>query len=446
MTKAQMAIGGKAWRLIESELRYDSTSISDMNTIAQGALRPDGSFLSGFVPLIVDRARKSNMRVEWKDDRTRPEVTIDPSFGPHLRDYQRDAVTAALSRGRGVIVAPTGAGKTVIASEIMRKVDTRWLFLAHRKELVEQTKASAKRFAGIEAGDLNSGARVVVTTFQTFYRRMIDGDFEPDIEKFGGLIVDEAHVLPATTFLDSIMSVDAYYRLGLTGTPYGRSDGRSLFVIGGCGPVIYQIAPTMLIDAGKLAKPRIQAVVCRQDYKMRFHQDQKSRGAEWRKAEKILITESFTRNKLVMKLVAASKKPCMVFVAKRAHGDLLLKACHQMRIKAEWAHGGKNQTSRKLSIDRLGEGDIEVLICSTIFDEGIDIPAVATVILAGGGKSAIKNVQRVGRGMRLAEGKDTVDVYDIHDVGCATLKNHSDARKKAFIECGYEVDVVEAPL
>lgn len=396
--------------------------------------------LTGLVPKIILALRTKGVSCTWDDQRVAPQCEILPpsAYGAHLRDYQREAVERCVTKKRGVLVAGTGAGKTVCASEIMRVVRCRWIFLTHRRELVHQTMAAIKKFTGETVGGIYDNERITVTTLQTFYSRLQHGRLQ-DVQRFDGLIIDECHIAPAATYLETLCSIDAYYRIGLTGTPEGRTDARDIFVIGALGPVIYKVTPQALVENGTLAKPAVTMLRCHQPYRMVYHEAKVRRAREWQKAERLLITESETRNGLLLDAIERADKPCMVFVAKIAHGKRLEDALKKRRVRVEYVNGGSFKSTRMGAIKNLGDGRTDVMICSTIFDEGIDIPAVATVVLAGGGKSSIKAVQRVGRGMRLVPGKTTVDVIDVYDEGCATLTKHSDLRKAALKSCGYDV-------
>ena len=86
--------------------------------------------------------------------------------------------------------------------------------------------------------------------------------------------------------------------------------------------------------------------------------------------------------------------------------------------------------------------EIPVLVASPIMDEGIDISGIHTVVIAAGGKSPSRLLQRVGRGMRTEDGKDKVEIIDFWDTGVKLLQGHSQERKATYEEQGYKVSVV----
>jgi superfamily II DNA or RNA helicase len=100
--------------------------------------------------------------------------------------------------------------------------------------------------------------------------------------------------------------------------------------------------------------------------------------------------------------------------------------------------GETEQKNRQDVVKRFESGEEFVLIASTIFDEGIDIKNVNHVVVAGGGSSFIKALQRVGRGTRVTEVKKEVDIYDFWDAINPTLLKHSRERSKIYKKYGFE--------
>jgi hypothetical protein len=187
-----------------------------------------------------------------------------------LRDYQLSTTAdfhAAVEAGkrRIIIVAPTGAGKTVIAAAIIKDYVARGktvLVLAHRREIISQT--SAKLFAlGISHGIIQAGfsphplERVQVASISTLYARAVRGN-KMDLPDADLLVVDEAHHSPARTYTKIIAAYPDAVLLGLTATPC-RGDGRGL---GGLSDLIIQTPQVAeLIAAGHLVKTRVYAPV-----------------------------------------------------------------------------------------------------------------------------------------------------------------------------------------
>jgi len=148
-----------------------------------------------------------------------------------LRQYQLDSVARIIAAIDPLVVAPTGSGKTVIASEIIRRaVDKHVLFLAHRRELIKQTKKHLAEF-GVPAGIILAGEpmdltkAVQVGSVQTFHSRYIR--VGKDLPHADIVFIDEAHHARARTYRKIVESYPNAKIIGMTATPC-RRDGRGL--------------------------------------------------------------------------------------------------------------------------------------------------------------------------------------------------------------------------
>lgn len=279
-----------------------------------------------------------------------------------------------------------------------------------------------------------------------------------------GVIVDECHTLPAQSFWGVLMAAEhAYYRVGVSGTPLARGDKRSVFAVAALGPVQYRIRPEVLVDEGVLAKARIRMVPCEQEladpscYRCKGTGDSgmgpsscsvcKGKGTRpprWQVVEKALIVKSRVRNELFVRHIADhAAKPNLSFVNSIEHGKILhqMFELHGLRAAFVWGKHGTDQ--RDEALRKLVAGEIDVLVASKVFQEGIDAPTIASIGIASGGKSAIAALQKIGRGMRVADGKTEFEVFDIYDEGHRWLRRHRNERIKAFTSEGYEV--IEEP-
>ena len=93
----------------------------------------------------------------------------------------------------------------------------------------------------------------------------------------------------------------------------------------------------------------------------------------------------------------------------------------------------------KAAIKALEFHEVDVVVCSKVFQQGIDIPELRAVVIGGGGKSIIAALQRLGRGGRATENKSTFELWDVADEGCMWLRRHARARRKAYLSEGYQV-------
>jgi superfamily II DNA or RNA helicase len=415
------------------------------------------SFPSGFVPMVRKAAVAEGYQVQVLDKRV---VPCPPEPAPDLgwlRDYQHEAMAACIRERRGIIWAPTGSGKTEIPVALVLTFPVRWLFLVHRTTLVDQTISRyAQRTLGERAGRVGDGVwdvrdddLLVCATFQTLANALEAGDPRATalMESAMGVVVDECHTLPAATFYRVVMaSANAFWRFGLSGTPLARGDKRSVLAVAALGPIIYRLRTDRLIEEGVLAKPTIRMIDVKQSCDLPTYQG--VYGAA--------IVRSATRNRVVVECARRAEKPTLVFVKEITHGHILRRELERAGLNTGFVWGNSFHEQRKRAIRDLSSGRLDVLVCSVVFQEGVDIPELRSVIVATGGKSIIAALQRIGRGMRRADGKTTFEVWDIADPGCGCarkeghsgcrwLKAHTAARLRAYTSEGHSV-VREQPL
>lgn len=403
-------------------------------------------FPSGFTRMMAKKARQLGIECQVVDLRGPPPCGIeDMADLDWLRDYQLAAVWAAVEAGRGLIKVPTGGGKTEIFIGMTRALPCEWLFAVHRSDLTGQ---AAKRYAlrtGETAGVFEAGAwkrgsaNVTVATFQGIYSAMKKQprkahkkapvwDF---LDKVRALNTDEVHAQPADSFYKVAMSMpNCYYRFGQSGTPLDRGPKDSLRTIASIGPMVYKISNDVLERAGVLSKPKIYMVPLKQAG---------GTDCDWQTAYSQLIVNSTVRNDLLAQMAEMATKPCLLFVDQMAQGEELVQRISRLGMRVDFAHGSHWTKARLDMIERLVQAKLDVLVCSIIFQEGIDIPTLESVINGGGKASVVGSLQRIGRGMRTAKGKTGFEVWDVHDRGQRWIQNHAAARLKAYRKEGHEI-------
>lgn len=399
------------------------------------------SFPAGMVPVVDRAAAKAGFAVHVLDVRSPPFSFPSPPLAPDwLRGYQATAFRTVLERVRGVLWMPTGAGKTEVAIALVQAVPVRWLFLVHRKGLLGQAAERYEARTGERAGRVGDGywreERFTVATFQTIAKALRTCDQSRQranglLGRAEGLIVDEVHALPAESHHAVAMSApNAYWRVGLSGTPMGRGDKRSMLLVAALGPVIYRLAPERLIGEGVLARPVIRML----------RVEQSCGAITWQGVYAQAVVRSGARNRVVVDAVRRAAKPCLLFVKELRHGRELCARLGKAGLRVEFAHGSDSTRWRVDRIAALVRGYLDALVATVIMQEGIDIPPLASVVVASGGRSAIAALQRIGRGMRSDDGrKATFEVWDFADVGHPWLERHTRERVRAYESEGFGV-------
>lgn len=405
-------------------------------------------FPAGLVPWLVTRLTMEGIKVALND--TRP-ATLGPTLFTNLqnstefRPHQVEAIAAAMERERGIIHHPTAAGKTEIMIELNRLIGQRSLVLVHRKDLLYQT---AERFRntlnvgedviGIIGDGKWAPKAITIATFQTLARRLKEKDaavkrwLQLDI---GQVHVDEAHHLPAKTY-EQVMTqlVTARHRIGYSATPDKEGDLETMFKVSShLGPTIHRAMGTDLISKGHLVPVDV--------FMVRMPQSNMSFKA-YADAVEFGIVKNETRNQMIgdiaRKCTAGKSGPVVILVERIEHGERLA-----WELGTEFVYGTSSTAVRQRAWTRLRDGSLRLLVTSKIADEGLDIPPLSYLIMAGGGKAPHVTIQRVGRGMRTSKGKENLFVFDFLDTG-KFLAAHSRARGRTYrTQAAYTVQDVD---
>ena len=342
--------------------------------------------------------------------------------------------------GRFLLGDFTVTHNTEVAAALAKALPCSWLFVVPQADLLYQTAERFEKRTGEVAGVVGDGewreARFTVATFQTLAAaiggrsRLEKQHAAADLlGRVEGLIVDECHTAPA----DSIQSVlsrtrRAFYRIGLSGTPLARGDQKSLLAIGALGGIIHRIKPETLIAAGALSRPTIRVVPV----------VQASSRPTWQGAHGDLVVRSKQRNATVVNMVKGAQAPGFVFVTHVKHGKVLTKMLTEAGLRVEFVWGAHSTDLRSKVIERLVTGKLDFVVCSSVFQQAIDVPQLRSVINAAGGASAIATIQRIGRGTRVTADKTTFEAWDIVDRGNRWLERHTRERLRAYEGEGYQ--------
>jgi superfamily II DNA or RNA helicase len=335
-----------------------------------------------------------------------------------LHQYQVDVIDelerkVAAGIRRIIITAPTGSGKTVIASEIIKRAvakSKRVLFIAHRDELLTQARDKLKRFevtAGIiKAGrdkDARPQALVQVAGIQTLHARAVRAH-KMELPAAEIVFFDEAHHCPAMTYQKIIEAYPDAIIVGLTATPF-RGDGRGLGNVFEAMIECPQIGE--LIELGHLVKLKIFAPP-----------PADLRGVDVASTDDYVIDQLSDRmDPLVGDFVEhclrhAQRRRTVVFAVDVKHSVHIVDELAKSGVRAEHLDVSTWQADREAILGRLASGETEVVSNCMILTEGFDLPDIGCVALVRPTRSLGLFRQMIGRGLRPAEGKTDIIVLD----------------------------------
>lgn len=385
--------------------------------------------------LIVDFGETYEEKLETTDAQD-----IITEFNATLRpDYQVPAVEAVLdSPAGGVISVATGGGKTVIAASVIHKLHERTVFMVHTKDLLYQAITELGKFLGPEhIGQVGDGKvepnDITICTTQTLARyvgfkyvsakdesnqREAVAQVTPEhkrlvddmIDRCRVLIWDEVHRVACDMALKvSEVIAKTHYRVGLSASPW-RDDGADLGIEAAVGPTIYTVSATKLIELGYLVPPYINIVP--------IPPLPWNRNMPYARLYKLEVVKNAYRNNKILHYyrdLTAQGVSTLILVQSVEHGKILQELISREYDPIEFLSGRDSTHRRQQTIDELKDGTRVGLIATVIADEGLDIKRLGGIILAGGGKSSTRALQRIGRAVRPFEGKDAAFVVDFDD-------------------------------
>lgn len=368
-----------------------------------------GHFLEQ-VRVVADTAMASPPAVprvtEATDDPERDAPTPSPIQVEALAAL--DATRTAGHRS-GLVVMATGLGKTWLAAfDSGRPEFPRVLFVAHREEILTQARdvfravRSNARLGFFTATEKAIDADVVFATVQTLHRHL--GSFTT--AAFEYVVVDEFHHASARTYRRVLNHFEPRFLLGLTATPE-RFDGADLLAL--CGDnLVYRCDLVDGVERNELAPFRYWGVADTVDFTP----------IPWRNGrfdpaalEAAVATEERASAAHREWRTRAGERT-LAFCSSIRHADYMARHFRNLGVAATALHSESEIGLRTRAVDQLERGELAVLFTVDLFNEGVDLPYVDTVLLLRPTESPVVFLQQLGRGLRVAAGKDHLDVVD----------------------------------
>lgn len=398
--------------------------------------------------LIPELCRKmSNVKLLDRRKQVNNEYKDIALYDINLRGYQKEAVNEFVEHERGIVRLSTRAGKTVIAVACTQRINVPTVFITHTKPLLNQSYRDYRQLIGGKIGIIGGGKwqpeRITCATIQTLASRIKRGDADAlkFLESRYMVVFDEIHRASDRYKLVSRYMPNARWRLGLSATACISGRENELDSMAITGPIIYDIPMADLVDKGMIAKPKVFFVDgIPYGKKMPRH-------AKWDDVYECGIVSNQGRN-LTASIIAVDLsrvgKRVMILVEKREHGKILEEMISR-KVTAKYVDGLSDSLERETALHDIQSGNIDVLVSTRIFNEGINIPTLDCVIIAGGYKSPILLYQRYGRPITKTGSKESATIIDFVDRAHFRLLEHSEDRMQI---CGdqpaFDMEVISA--
>ena len=358
-----------------------------------------------------------------------------------LTPVQERAVDVMMNHDDGILVAPPGAGKTVMACAAIARRGIPTLILVHRKPLMDQWSFRLQQFLGLSKKDIHiigkaryRDAIVAIGMFQTLAKADSPAQL---MEKYGQVVIDECHHVPATTFEAAMKQCAARYLIGLTATPT-RKDGLQKILYLQCGPIRHKIA-----DIHASNTPR--RVIVR-EISTSFPTD-----AERQPIHEIwtFLTESEERNRLIASDIVAAYREgryLAVLSDRKEHLNRLKLIAREILPEDAICHmdGSTGRKQRMILIQKLAERAVSatpfvLFATASLIGEGFDLPRLDTMVLTMPLSFKGRLTQYAGRLHRSADGKGDVRIHDYVETNHPMMMHMYRKRRVAYREMGYVI-------
>lgn len=369
-----------------------------------------------------------------------------------LRPYQREALKSWLKTRRGVVVMPTGAGKTHVAIAAIAELREPALVVVPTVELVEQWRGRLWQFfpgrVGVWYGEEKRESCITVITYDSAYVAV-----ETLGNRYRLLIFDEVHHLPSPSYRQIAELSPAPYRLGLTATPE-RADGLHVDLDWLVGPVVYRISASDVkgvwtadydievikvslkeeerrlykeLEARYLSYLRAKGLRFRSpsDFQKLIYLSGRDRGARealeaWHRMRQLLFETEAKVDAVGEILVKHRGSKILIFTEYTS----LARAVSERYLIPLVTHDISPQ-EREQIMAMFRRGDLRAVVTGKVLDEGVDVPDVEVVVILGGTSSTRQFIQRMGRALRLKPHK-----AKIYEVVTASTREVDTARRR----------------
>lgn len=402
-------------------------------------------FPTGMIHDVIEVLKTKSIPYQVVDTRRKPsEETLNLQWNSsfrELRDYQREAVDIAKKRTRGIIGLPTGSGKMLVAAKVIQELNRKaTIFVVTEEALKDTYEEFCEAIIGAKIGRWSGGKKetgdIVVATIQSLYEKNRGGSKELFEHYMNSEVVifDEAHTTGANEYYKLAKMSNAYYKFSQSGTVF-RGDGKDILLQAATGRIIYKKTTKELQDLGYLASSKVMFFKS----KMPSNQTDESL-AQLTPHEKYraTIVENDHRNALIKEIFKKyANQPTLVIVKSEQHLKFLSDY-----LGVPLVYGKSSKGYRKAVQEQLRSGEMWAIVCTKIYDQSVNIPALKIAINCAGHSPKAAQIQRLGRILRQSGSEDALFI-DIWDDFEPSVVMHSRNRFNYLKDEGHSMEVKE---
>ncbi len=412
---------------------YDETVEGDL-------LLPRGMY-DRLVALLERAGSSLSVTADLRSDGSPQELRCSATLTPE----QQAAHNAVLAHNLGLLVAPPGAGKTVMASAVIASLGVSTLVLVDRKALADQWRTRLRELLGLEVGQRGGGRTrttgvLDVATLQTLAR---DDDVASWTKDYGLIVVDECHHVPAAAFTHAVSQIPVRRWLGLTATPYRRDQLDDLIALQ-IGPIRHTVARATRGTLTAVDAPVPDPVLHVHPTRYTYDGDASPQAPGGMAAiYRDLVADDDRLQQIVQDVLEARERGrhCLVLTQWTSHLQRLTAELTARGHGPVVLRGGMAAKQRAAALAQLQQpdanGPLLVVATGPFVGEGFDCPALDTLFLAAPIAFKGRLVQYVGRVLRPYPGKTTAEVHDYHDVQEGVLASSLAKRATGYLSLGF---------
>lgn len=418
--------------------KFDSTTRKSIYVDkSESLISSKGVFLTGFLPRLKKYLTKEKIQYEIINNAER----LKPSSAPVIRNKtlrpdQYNNVMKAIKNQRGILVAPTGSGKTLLAGAIISCFpNKKALFLCDKKSLAHQAMDDFKDYGLKNISMVGDGKKDISGNIVVAIQKsLISLNLESLSTIFDIVILDEAHHLSDKNsqhakILENLL---APIRIGLTAT-YPSNPKIQSIMEGLLGPVIGELSEEEAKDQNIIVDTKVLIRKVAFDNGM---MDVKN----YHKAREIgiIINQNYNRQ-IIKEALSWTKngKAVLISFVEQEHGKFLKRIADELGLECELIYGETPSVKREKVKADFKQKKLLCVIASTVWKEGINIPALDVVINAAGGKSDIAIRQLKGRGTRKHAGKDILYFIDFFNPNHDSFIRHFGFRISLYCDLNW---------